>query len=74
MKNDGGAAFPNSRLDSVLNSGMTVRQFYKQGALIGLINNPSTFGCTGDSTISEMSGKLADAMIAEDEAFAAKVK
>ena len=81
MKNDGGAAFPNSRLDSVLNSGMTVRQFYKAAALIKftvsdeiLRDFKPEYAKTFCDNLAKMSGKLADAMIAEDEAFAAKVK
>lgn len=76
-KNDGGQAFPveydgrNSWKDLVRmgKQGMTMRQAYKMAALQALLLSNVTYIPTDRriKAIAEDAGKLADAMIAEDE-------
>jgi hypothetical protein len=54
-----------SSTDTYSAGGMTLRDWFAGQALAGLIGHPTTFGCTGDSTIAEMAYKLADAMLLE---------
>jgi len=83
MKNDGGAAFPCPREYSIVSSGMTVRQFYKAAAIKGLLANPGgpiqangmtgwNYTNCGPTYVVNFCTEIADAMIAEDEAFAAR--
>jgi len=88
MKNNGGAAFPTITEGSecgikYLNyiPGMTLRQFYKGQALTGMMTNIPTEDNTEWPYNSELdpikeiakkTGEIADALIAEDEAFAAR--
>lgn len=79
--NNGGAAFPvHPGITCDGQCGMTVRQFYKGQALAGLVgtdprespqlSNPD--GRKYSDWIAADAAALADAMIAEDEAFAAR--
>jgi hypothetical protein len=72
MKNDGGSAFPwYNGVDwcRSIYSGMTIRQAYKMAAIQGLLASfrdgdaisPDPF-----ATLSDIAGKYADAMLAED--------
>ena len=66
-KSDGGFAFPGAGY--VSNSGMTIRQYYKAAALMGLLAN-SSWRLTSDedwTSIDRTACERADAMIAEDE-------
>lgn len=44
-------------------SDMALRDWFAGQALVGLINNPETFGCTGSTTIAEFAYLLADDML-----------
>lgn len=80
-KNDGGPAFPTEQKDYVINSvtgscswhhgqitpGMTMRQWYKGMAIMGLIAScPWDVKFDIDCNVG-FAGRIADAMIAEDE-------
>ncbi len=78
--NDGGPAFPTEsgqryedgsfEMEGV-DGGMTMRQYYKAAALKGMLSSDIEAGMSVVDVI-QCSARLADAMIAEDEAFAAK--
>ena len=61
-KNDGGPAFPHSRLGSD-HDGMTLRDYFAAKAMQGLITNPKNVGRAGASLAYQM----ADAMLAARE-------
>lgn len=74
---DGGPAFACSSVPGADpgSMGMTLRQYYKAAAVIGLGANTSyTSGAVGKGAhqFAEDAAKIADAMLAEDEEHAEK--
>jgi hypothetical protein len=77
MKNDGGSAYPfeyeiRSPIDNsperVPHTGMTMRQYYKAAALMGMCaSGHYTTGDISEEKMAEWAGHCADAMIAEDQ-------
>lgn len=78
---DGGSAFPHvaeliDRMPDgegvvrpITAGGMTLRSYYKAKAMQGLLaaGGAAQFPFTGDTTLAAAAGKIADAMIAEDD-------
>ena len=84
---DGGVAFPVTywAKDSTgelgvaqFTEGMTMRQFYKAAAILGLMNGVKIDGndaiAYGPVWYAETAGAVADALIAEDEAHGREAK
>ena len=71
---DGGPAFPTMTIsESVGRAGMTMRQYYKAHALIGLVieneaDHDSPLAGWSVNAVADAAGIYATAMIAEDEA------
>jgi hypothetical protein len=67
--NDGGPAFPYDEIVGI--PGMSLRQLYALGAMIGFISNPNMrvtdTSISSEEAISQAAFKLADAMIAEEK-------
>lgn len=73
MKKSGGQAFPRTSQSeknyAIDVAGMTLRQWYKAKAMQGMIETSRGELLVSSSTLARISGKIADAMIAEDEEF-----
>ena len=81
MKNDGGPAFPGKRVESfshpygggtekqeVLDSGMSLRDYFAAKAINGIISNPNwTVGQRDYQQMADDAFKMADAMLLERE-------
>ena len=64
-KNDGGPSYPESCNGQIV-PGMTIRQYYKAAALSG-IDLASLGENVSDKLIAQWCGRMADAMLAEDQ-------
>ena len=74
--NDGGPAFPSPRHPASLKNGMTLRQWYK-GEALKLIDSRYTNAGNEAACVYEVAryaGMMADALLAEDAAFAERAK
>ena len=71
MENDGGPAFPVAHLDDVVQTGMSMRDYFAAAALNGLLSSgekefiPNESGClVNNKYIQDSAYRLADAMLA----------
>ena len=67
MKRDGGRAFPELCDSGYALAGMTMRQWYKGQAIIGLTSKYNINTSEGFQTVIEAAARIADLAIKEDE-------